>query len=374
MAGIRPCIPNLDDKDITINSDSYKDSETVGPEIKSSVKTETNKQTEKMAASTSTEEGLVEVTSPVSGAIDNVPCESQDELITKNVNQSEIDKLKYISDNNPEYLDGLELSPEEIFAINSSGDSGYTYQENEVVMDENGLVYLDENQPEFFNQNQSSSQIFGTGQPKIIFTSADFSYPIQNFTEWGSQFGFRIISGEWRFHAGTDIGAEKGRPVLAICDGVIERTNTDGCGGGYGNNILLSFKYGQRKFECFYGHLSSVLVKSGDKSGEVKKGQVIGYVGNTGGECLKKPVTYPYHLHFEIRYRDSNKVWTNPTGDITKDYYGKKTKKLGDSCALVKGSQTLFQIKENKEKNYPSYIDPVKFFNYPKDQNQWLTI
>lgn len=365
MAGKRWCIPNLDDEDTKINGDDYKNSPTVGDGVATTVKNEKNKQTEKISSSTPTEDGKVEITSPVSGCIDDIPAETQDKVLAANQKQSEIDKLKYIADNNPDYLEEMDISPDDLFVVSSSGDSGFTYQESEVVMDENGLTYLDENQPEFFTTQtdvQTGSQIF-SGQPLIIPTNSKFSYPVKNFTVWGSKFGFRILPQKpwiWKFHAGTDISAEKGREVLAIYDGKIKRVNINGNGGGYGNFIQLNFSYGTRSFDCFYAHLNDVLVKKDDI---VKKGQVIGHVGNTGGN-------YPYHLHFEIRNEIIDIIWTNPHGNITDVYHdNRQTQSIGDSLKFSDDVKTIFYPIDK----YKYYIDPEKFFNNPTDYKKWYT-
>jgi murein DD-endopeptidase MepM/ murein hydrolase activator NlpD len=100
------------------------------------------------------------------------------------------------------------------------------------------------------------------------------------------QFGGRSdpFSGERGFHQGLDISTEKGQPVYATADGVVEIAALS---GDYGNMILLSHGFG---LETRYGHLSAFEVKAGES---VKRGDVIGLVGSTGRS------TGP-HLHYEI--------------------------------------------------------------------------
>lgn len=109
-----------------------------------------------------------------------------------------------------------------------------------------------------------------------------------------SDFGWRIhpIYGDWRFHAGVDLGYAEGDPVPALFDGVVVQ-----CGDfddGYGNQVLLYHP----AIDCYtrYAHLSSVAVYASE---EVYAGMVIGNVGQTGN------VTGP-HLHLE---------YIAPTGD-----------------------------------------------------------
>ncbi len=86
------------------------------------------------------------------------------------------------------------------------------------------------------------------------------------------------------FHEGIDISSDKGDPVYATADGVVE---TASYSGDYGNLIEIRHGFG---LSTRYGHLSKYAVKVGDT---VKRGQVIGYVGATGRATGS-------HLHYEI--------------------------------------------------------------------------
>ena len=93
------------------------------------------------------------------------------------------------------------------------------------------------------------------------------------------------------FHAGLDIAAAPGAPVHATADGVVAKANRN---GGLGKAVFLSHGYG---LSTRYGHLSEITVKPGQK---VQRGDVIGYVGNTGRST-------GYHLHYEV-HRDGKAV------------------------------------------------------------------
>src|SRR6185436_6968909 len=81
------------------------------------------------------------------------------------------------------------------------------------------------------------------------------------------------FTGEPAFHQGLDISTEKGQPVYATADGVVESTaNT----GDYGNLIVLQHAFG---LSTRYGHLSAFAVTQGQT---VKRGDIIGLVGSTG--------------------------------------------------------------------------------------------
>lgn len=100
----------------------------------------------------------------------------------------------------------------------------------------------------------------------------------------------------WLGHAGIDIGAPKGTPVLASDSGYVVFAGWDG--SGFGNMILIDHRNG---FLTLYGHLDSFAVAVGDS---VRKGQMIARVGSTGNS------TGP-HMDFRIRERG---VWRNPFG------------------------------------------------------------
>lgn len=94
----------------------------------------------------------------------------------------------------------------------------------------------------------------------------------------------------YKFHNGIDIKAPVGTPIIAPEDGTVVATgNTDKyCyRGAYGKYIVIDH---QNNLATMYAHLS--LVKVGDGQG-VKKGDIIGYVGNTG-------LSTGPHLHFTL--------------------------------------------------------------------------
>ena len=92
------------------------------------------------------------------------------------------------------------------------------------------------------------------------------------------------FTGEPGFHQGLDISTEKGQPVFATADAVVESASYT---GDYGNLIVLKHGFG---LVTRYGHLSSFAVKGG---ASVKRGDIIGYVGSTGRSTGA-------HLHYEI--------------------------------------------------------------------------
>ncbi len=99
-----------------------------------------------------------------------------------------------------------------------------------------------------------------------------------------------------RNHKGLDITAPIGTKVYAIADGIVSfagfSSNDETSSTGYGNVIYLSHfeKINDFNIETRYAHLSELKVSLND---EVKKGDLIGISGNTGGSRIP-------HLHFEF--------------------------------------------------------------------------
>ena len=106
--------------------------------------------------------------------------------------------------------------------------------------------------------------------------------------QFGSGWGERIhpIYKTKMFHNGVDWSARPGTDVYATADGIVAKTDTSNK-EGLGLTIILNHG---AEYKTLYAHLSGFAIKEGD---QVKKGQVIGYVGNTGKS------TAP-HLHYQV--------------------------------------------------------------------------
>lgn len=109
-----------------------------------------------------------------------------------------------------------------------------------------------------------------------------------------------------RMHNGMDFAASVGAEVYATGKGVVKKASH---GHGYGKKIEIDHGFG---YETDYGHLNEFNVKRGDS---VQRGEVIGYIGNTG-------LSTGSHLHYEIRKNGSP---INPVnyfhGDLTAEEY-----------------------------------------------------
>ena len=119
----------------------------------------------------------------------------------------------------------------------------------------------------------------------IAFQAPAPGYPVI------SPFGLRQLPWEkgGRLHAGVDIAAPAGLPVVAAADGVVTRVATD---GGYGRFVELTHAEG---LTTVYAHLGRFLPQI-TPGVAVKAGTPVGALGSTGASTGA-------HLHFEVRDR-----------------------------------------------------------------------
>lgn len=141
---------------------------------------------------------------------------------------------------------------------------------------------------------QQRQEIINGGGSVIVGTGA-YTWPLPGIYPSSNTYGMRLhpILNVMRFHAGTDIGANTGTPILAADSGTVTIATM---GSGYGNYVVISHGEGRT---TLYAHMSAIGVSAGQN---VTKGDVIGYVGSTG-------LSTGPHLHFEVRV---NGVTTDP--------------------------------------------------------------
>jgi murein DD-endopeptidase MepM/ murein hydrolase activator NlpD len=120
-----------------------------------------------------------------------------------------------------------------------------------------------------------------------LLTAKGFVFPVYGKHDYTDTFGApRADTGS---HAGNDIFAAAGTPVVAVCDGSLNRVGTLPISGN-----RLWVKCARRGDSFFYAHLSAFATDARDGV-EVKAGQVVGFVGSTGDAEQTPP-----HLHFEV--------------------------------------------------------------------------
>lgn len=124
----------------------------------------------------------------------------------------------------------------------------------------------------------------------------------QDLTRMASGYGWRSdpFTKARKKHNGMDFTAPRGVPIYATGDGKVSRA--DNRSSGFGKHIRIEHGYG---YMSLYAHLSKYNVKKGQK---VKRGDLIGFVGNTGRSQAP-------HLHYEV-WKDKERI--NPINF----YYG----------------------------------------------------
>ena len=195
--------------------------------------------------------------------------------------------------------------------------------EKYIYVDEDGTGYLEIGKKVAYTV---------TGKKKVTYTrrvssgkGKRFGMPLRH-PRITSSFSYRRwhpILHRYRPHHGTDFGAKRGTPLLAVNDGKVIFA---GWMGGYGKVVKIRHAGG---YVSLYAHQSRIRVKRGQR---VKKGQIIGYVGNTGRS------TGP-HLHFGLM---KNGRWINPMHVLRKKSVG--------SSSVVKKFTKYEKVQETKYK------------------------
>jgi len=135
--------------------------------------------------------------------------------------------------------------------------------------------------------------------------------PNKNLKRMASGYGYRIhpVYKTRKLHTGMDFTSPTGTEIYATGNGKV--VSVKKARRGYGMHVVIDHGYG---YKTLYGHMSKFNVRRGQ---EVKRGEVIGYVGNTGTS------TAP-HLHYEV-IKDGKKI--NPINfyfnDLTPAEYDK---------------------------------------------------
>ncbi|OIP82312.1 MAG: peptidase M23 [Porphyromonadaceae bacterium CG2_30_38_12] len=171
------------------------------------------------------------------------------------------------------------------------------YYEQLLKMTNSELVSLttkkmDEIRKQIYMQSKSFDELIKlTKNKNLMLESIPAIQPVMNkdLKRMASGYGWRIdpVYRSRRFHAGMDFAAPSGTDIFATGSGTVVAS---GWQQGYGNCVQVSHGYG---YLTLYGHMSKIKVQKGQK---VKRGQVIGLVGNTGKS------TGP-HLHYEVHLR-----------------------------------------------------------------------
>lgn len=122
--------------------------------------------------------------------------------------------------------------------------------------------------------------------------------PVQGIAPSQLQDTFTDARSEGRVHDAIDIMAAEGTPVLAVADGHVEKLFDSDKGG------LTMYQFDPDGVHCYYyAHLQRYADGLAEKK-QIKRGDVIGYVGSTGNANPSAP-----HLHFEVHLLGPEKQW-----------------------------------------------------------------
>lgn len=135
----------------------------------------------------------------------------------------------------------------------------------------------------------------------VIVSGGSPSRPASTGTATVGSIGFKLLrptkgtltQGYHGGHYALDIGNAANTPIYASADGVVI-TSKDGWNYGYGNYVIIDHGNG---VQTLYGHMNSREVGVG---AVVKRGQLVGRMGNTGRVFGPTGV----HLHFELRINE----------------------------------------------------------------------
>jgi len=205
-----------------------------------------------------------------------------------------------------------------------------------IYADEDGYGYTSAKSSQAYTV-KNRKKITYTRRVSVKSARSRFGMPLRHarVTSSFSRRRWHPILHRYRPHHGTDFGARRGTPLLAVNDG---KVIFSGRMRGYGNVVKIKHAGG---YVSLYAHQSRRRVKRGQW---VKKGQIIGYVGSTGRS------TGP-HLHFGLT---KNGRWINPMKVLRRKSAGKsvlKTFTKYKETKTVKYKEVVIKhAKENKAK------------------------
>jgi len=191
-------------------------------------------------------------------------------------------------------------------------------------------------------KNQKDDKYYdekGIGFTKTYFFQIPLSY-----TRISSVFTnkrWHPVLKRYRAHLGTDFAAPTGRNIYAAGDGRIEFV---GDKGGYGKTIIINHQNG---YKTLYAH-QNAFAKGIRQGKNIKKGEHIGYVGNTG-------LSSGPHLHLGL-YRNGTAI--DPMTVINKPKLEGLDPK--DKKAFLANTQNIINKFENEIKNENRTL-PLKF-------------
>ena len=243
---------------------------------------------------------------------------SQYEVIDKNMKQVEIvlDEIQDRDDNIYRVIFEADPIPT---SIRKQGFGGVNRYEKLLGLSNSELMIntskkIDQLTKQLYLQSKSFDEVIDLAKNKSnMLASIPAIQPVANkdLKRMASGYGYRIhpIYKTRKMHYGMDFSAKTGTEIYATGDGIVSKIKRSK--RGYGNYVKINHGFG---YETLYAHMSKYIVKRGQK---VKRGEVIGYVGNSG-------ISTEPHLPYEVR-KDNKKI--NPMNfyynDLSPEEYEK---------------------------------------------------
>lgn len=249
---------------------------------------------------------------------ENAQMQAQYSLLNKKLEHlsTVLEDIQHRDDNIYRVIFEAEPIPSE---IRTAGFGGVNKYQNLEALSNADMVIgtskkLDQLTKQIYIQSKSFDDVFEMAKKKEEMLAAiPAIQPVQNrdLTRMASGYGYRMhpILKYRKFHAGMDFTAPRGTPIYATGKGKV--IQADSRASGYGKHVRIDHGYG---YVTLYAHMSKLGVKKGQK---VNRGDIIGYVGNTG-------LSAGPHCHYEVR---KNGEPVNPVNfyfnDLTAEEYDK---------------------------------------------------
>lgn len=215
-------------------------------------------------------------------------------ILSKRTNElaDVLNDIQYRDDNIYRVIFEAEPIPDNVRKAGLGGVNRYKhlegYNNSDLVIE--ATKRIDQLEKQLYVQSKSFDDVLGMAKQKEkMLASIPAIQPVSNkdLKRMASGYGNRIhpIYKTQMFHAGMDFTSPTGTEIYATGNGVVvevERSDR-----GFGNHVIIDHGYG---YETIYAHMSEFNVRKGQN---INRGEVIGYVGNTGTS------TAP-HLHYEV--------------------------------------------------------------------------
>ena len=169
------------------------------------------------------------------------------------------------------------------------------YSNSELILKSAQLIKTLENQVNIHKKGfDRIYKLSNTRSSKLAHVPAIQPIHNNNLIRTASGFGMRMhpVYNVMKMHSGIDFTAKIGTDINSTGDGIVEAVKNSRT--GYGKHVIINHGFG---YKTLYAHLSEFKIRKGQK---VKRGDIIGKVGNTGTS------TGP-HLHYEV-IRNNKKI------------------------------------------------------------------